>query len=821
MNDHTDSIQETETQINDALATKHEEYDADSIKVLKGLDAVCKRPGMYIGDTDDGSGLHHMVYEVVDNAIDESLAGHCDLVKVVINKNNSVTVSDNGRGIPVDIHEGEGISAAEVIMTQLHAGGKFDQNSYKVSGGLHGVGVSVVNALSDWLDLRIWRGNKEYFIRFRGGNAEKPLAEVGEAPGMKGTEITFMPSSEIFKITEFNFQTIEHRLRELAFLNSGVRILLTDDREDEKREVEFYYTGGVKAYVEYIDRNKNALHQIISVEAGDEEKGITLECALQWNDSYHDNILCFTNNIRQRDGGTHLAAFKAALTRTINGYIEKTGAAKKSKITPSGDDAREGLACVLSVKVPDPKFSSQTKDKLVSSEVRPVVESGVYSKLLEWFEEHPNEAKIIVNKVFEAASAREAAKRARELTRRKSALEISNLPGKLADCQERDPAKSEIFIVEGDSAGGTAKQGRDRKTQAILPLRGKILNVERARFDKMLGSEQVGTLITALGTGIGGSEFNIAKLRYHKIVIMTDADVDGSHIRTLLLTFFYRHMKEVIENGYLYIAQPPLYKVKRGSAEMYLKNEAAMQEYLINAVALEGSLNLHDGRVVQGLEISSFIKRVSEFNGLVNNISQKFNGSIAEVLAVNKLLNHTIFDSSKKDYILSTINILNPGIAEPDKTDWEVNISDEQTEFYRFVRGVRNSKILRKLQLDTPEFINLAKMGEILSADFAGVAKLVFKNDEYDMILPSQLMNLVIKLGGKGLSVQRFKGLGEMNSEQLWETTLDPSTRTLLQIKVGNIDEAEEIISTLMGGVVQPRREFIESNALTVSNLDV
>lgn len=803
------------------VITAQQEYGAESIKVLKGLEAVRKRPGMYIGDTDDGSGLHHMVYEVVDNAIDESLAGYCDLVTVTINKNGSVTVRDNGRGIPVDIHEEEGVSAAEVIMTQLHAGGKFDQNSYKVSGGLHGVGVSVVNALSDWLELRIWRDNKEHFMRFRNGEAEAPLAVVKDAPGQRGTEVTFMPSAEIFKILEFNFQILESRLRELAFLNSGVNILLIDDRYDEKKEVRFHYDGGVKAYVEYIDRSKQALHPTISIITNEDERGISLECAMQWNDSYHENILCFTNNIRQRDGGTHLIAYKAALTRAFNAYVEQSGLNKKSKITFTGDDAREGLACVLSVKVPDPKFSSQTKDKLVSSEVRPVVEAAIYSKLVEWLEEHPSEAKIIVGKILEAASAREAARKARELTRRKSALEVSNLPGKLADCQERDPAKSELFIVEGDSAGGTAKQGRDRKTQAILPLRGKILNVERARFDKMLGSEQVGTLITALGTGIGGEDFNVAKLRYHKIVIMTDADVDGSHIRTLLLTFFYRHMREVIEHGYLYIAQPPLYKVKRGSNEVYLKNEQAMQEYLVSGAIVESKVVLADGTEISSDSMTNIMQQIAKFVETLTQVGKKFDKNIAECLAINNLLNENIFVEHKKEEIISALSPINMGELEPDKTDWQVNVSQDIIEFFRFVRGVRESKFLRRDHVQAYDFINLAKIGQTLAVNFMGALKLLNRNDEFNINRPSKLLETITSLGKKGLTIQRFKGLGEMNSEQLWETTLDHERRTLLQVKVSDVDGAEEVISTLMGSVVEPRRDFIKANALNVVNLDV
>ena len=805
---------------NIAEEVKIEEYAADSIKVLKGLEAVRKRPGMYIGDTDDGSGLHHMVYEVVDNAIDEALAGHCDLVRIIINKNGSVTVSDNGRGIPVDIHESEGISAAEVIMTQLHAGGKFDQNSYKVSGGLHGVGVSVVNALSDWLELRIWRDKKEYFIRFKNGETEFPLRVENENIDRKGTEVTFMPSAAIFKIMEFDFGILEHRLRELAFLNSGVRILLTDNRYEEEKEIEFCYDGGVQAYVEYINRSKASLHPCISLHAGDKDKGITLEFAMQWNDSYHENILCFTNNIRQRDGGTHLSAFKAALTRVINSYADKSGIGKKIKVSLSGDDAREGLACILSVKVPDPKFSSQTKDKLVSSEVRPVVESAVYTKLLEWFEEHPNEAKSILGKIVEAASAREAARKARELTRRKSALEVSNLPGKLADCQEKDPALSELFIVEGDSAGGTAKQGRDRKTQAILPLRGKILNVERARFDKMLGSEQVGTLITALGAGIG-QDFDVEKIRYHKIVIMTDADVDGSHIRTLLLTFFYRHMQPLIEKGYLYIAQPPLYKIKRGNTEIYLKNEQALQEYLINGSLNDSSIQLASGEKLSDTALKDMIDKIIIFVDTLTSVAKKFDPEIAECLAINNLLQSGAFSPTKKDALKTALSTLNLGAAEPDKTDWEVNAGEKSIEFFRFVRGVRNSKVIYLEQVESPEFVSLNNLGQSLERFFIGKCILSIKNQKHEVNCPSKILQLIIENAKKGIVIQRFKGLGEMNAEQLWETTLDHERRTLLQVKVDDIDDTEEIISTLMGSVVEPRREFINTNALNVTNLDV
>ncbi|MDN3030739.1 MAG: DNA topoisomerase (ATP-hydrolyzing) subunit B [Candidatus Tisiphia sp.] len=797
------------------------EYGADSIKVLKGLEAVKKRPGMYIGDTDDGSGLHHMIYEVVDNAIDEALAGHCDLIKVILNANGSVTVRDNGRGIPVDIHEEEGISAAEVIMTQLHAGGKFDQNSYKISGGLHGVGVSVVNALSEWLELRIWRDNKEYFIKFRDGATETSLTLKGDSVEKSGTEITFFPSITTFSMIEFNFATVEHRLRELAFLNSGVRILLKDHRFAEQQEVEFCFTGGVEAYVKYIDKAKTSLHKCISLNTNNQATGITFELAMNWNDSYHENILCFTNNIRQRDGGTHLIAFKAALTRVITTYTENIGLNKKSKVNFTGDDTREGLSCILSVKVPDPKFSSQTKDKLVSSEVRPIVENAVYTKVLEWFEEHPSDAKIIINKIIEAATAREAAKRARELTRRKSALEISNLPGKLADCQEKDPALSELFIVEGDSAGGTAKQGRDRKFQAILPLRGKILNVERARFDKMLNSEQVGTLITALGTAIGNEDFSLDKLRYHKIIIMTDADVDGSHIRTLLLTFFYRHMRQLIDKGYLYIAQPPLYKVKKGNNDFYLKNEQALQDYLVRNTISDATIMLYNGREISGSDLEEIIKKAIRFVTLLDQVGKKFNRQIAECLAIKDLLGNQIFSADKTNEINQALNILNLGDISPDKTDWQFVVSTNKIEFFRFVRGQKESKILSKEQLESFEFIQLAKSFTPLADLFIEPTKLLIKNQEYIITLPSMLMNYILESGKKGIAIQRFKGLGEMNSDQLGETTLDPQRRTLLQVKVHEQDSAEVIFSTLMGDIVEPRRQFIQANALNVINLDV
>ncbi len=788
----------------------HSEYTADSIKVLKGLEAVRKRPGMYIGDTGDGSGLHHMVYETVDNAIDEALAGHCNKVSIILNRNGSVTVKDNGRGIPVDIHEGEGISAAEVIMTQLHAGGKFDQNSYKVSGGLHGVGVSVVNALSDWLELTIYRDSKKYFIRFEVGASIEPLRIIGDAqPGQKGTEVTFLASAEIFENIEFSFSILENRLRELAFLNSNVTIELIDERTDERKELILKYDGGVEAYVKYIDRNKVALHPTIAFNHHDEKSGISVEVALQWNDSYHENLLCFTNNIRQRDGGTHLIGFKAALTRLINKYFTDNLVTKKNKIDITGDDAREGLACILSVKVPDPKFSSQTKDKLVSSEVRPVVESTIYEKLMEWFEEHPKESKDIINKIVESAQAREAARKAKDLTRRKSALDISNLPGKLADCQEKDPALSELFIVEGDSAGGTAKQGRERRNQAILPLRGKILNIERARFDKMLGSEQIGTLITALGAGIGKNDFDINKLRYHKIVIMTDADVDGSHIRTLLLTFFYRHMPEIIEKGYLYLAQPPLYKIKKGNSEKYLKNSQELETYLINLIINDIQIENFEGDMYHLISNSLDLLRHLE------KLSKKYHSRIIESLAVFNLLRLESFDLIK-DKLPEILD----RISQNDE-EWSAEFSEDSIKFQKIISGHKSNYVLKKDDLDSLEIKKLLSKSTLLSKLYNKVLKITIKNSELVAKLPSDLNEFVLSHSKKGISLQRFKGLGEMNADQLWETTLDPLTRTFLQVKVHDVDQAEEVFSTLMGSVVEPRRDFIQANARNVVNLDI
>ena len=816
MSNKKENIQE------EIVEVQAQEYGADSIKVLRGLDAVRKRPGMYIGDTDDGSGLHHMVYEVVDNAIDEALAGHCNEVSVALNADGSVTVNDNGRGIPVDIHKEEGVSAAEVIMTQLHAGGKFDQNSYKVSGGLHGVGVSVVNALSDWLELNIWRDGKEYQMRFIHGDAEAPLKMIGESKGKKGTQVTFHPSNQTFSnVLEFNYSTLEQRLRELSFLNSGVKIILRDLREEEPKEMILLYEGGVEAYVKFLDKSKNALHPTITLESADKTSGISMELAMQWNDSYHENVLCFTNNIRQRDGGTHLAGMKAALTRTINNYASESKLFKKEKIVLSGDDVREGLTAVLSVKVPDPKFSSQTKDKLVSSEVRTHVETWANDKLAQWFEERPSDARAIVGKAIEAAQAREAARKARELTRRKSALEISSLPGKLADCQEKDPALSEIFIVEGNSAGGSAKMGRNRKFQAILPIRGKILNVERARFDKMLSSTEIGTMITALGTGIGSEDFDPSKIRYHKIIIMADADVDGSHIRTLLLTFFFRHMPKLIEYGYLYIAQPPLYKIKKGSSEVYVKNEQALQNYIIQNATNNAILKSKAGDRA-GADLQDFVVKLTKFSHLISSLSRVIPVDISENLALARAFDKSwIEDSAKTKALIKKIEKVFGENAD-EQTTWSCVITDENDiELIRETRGVKTNFIVKKAHLELPEVAVLEQIAEQIGDDFVSALKFIRSEEEKSSNRPMELLNIILEAGKKGVSIQRFKGLGEMNAEQLWETTLDPSNRTLLQVKIDQFDEADQTFSILMGNVVEPRRDFIQENALKVINLDV
>ena len=799
-----------------------ETYGAESIKVLRGLDAVRKRPGMYIGDTEDGSGLHHMVYEVLDNAIDELLAGYCDRIIVTLNADGSATISDNGRGIPTQIHDEEGVSAAQVIMTQLHAGGKFDQNSYKVSGGLHGVGVSVVNALSETLELRIWRAGKEHFMRFRHGVPEEDLKIVGDAGDLTGTEVRFNPSHETFKNTDFDYETLEHRLRELAFLNSGVRILLSDKRHVEVKETEFHYEGGVTAFVKYMDRNKQGLTpDPISVVG--EKEGITLECALQWNNSYHENVLCFTNNIPQRDGGTHLAGFRGALTRTVNQFATDSGLAKKEKVTLTGDDAREGLTCVLSVKVPDPKFSSQTKDKLVSSEVRPVVESLLNEKLGQWFEEHPNEGRVIVSKVVEAAAAREAARKARELTRRKGALDISSLPGKLADCQERDASKAELFLVEGDSAGGSAKQARHRQNQAVLPLRGKILNVERARFDRMLSSNEIGTMITALGTGIGREDFDIAKLRYHKVIIMTDADVDGAHIRTLLLTFFYRQMPELIEQGYLYIAQPPLYKLTRGKSEVYLKDDSQLENSLIDSGLKDMVLKLHDGTDIAGEDLRNVIERAREARSLLNSIPTRYTRSLVEQMAIAGALNPSVLDNPEHagEVAADVARRLDMLAPESDRGWQGIPTEDDGMQFERVVRGVKEIQTVDRPLIESAEARRLDAQSAQLRSIYGEPAELLRGDQKVSVMSPTRFLDMVLSFGKKGISIQRYKGLGEMNPQQLWETTLDPDARALLQVKVSHVDTADEMFSRLMGDVVEPRRDFIQANALKVANLDI
>ncbi|SMF65873.1 DNA topoisomerase (ATP-hydrolyzing) subunit B [Allosphingosinicella indica] len=811
-------------------------YGADSIKVLKGLDAVRKRPGMYIGDTDDGSGLHHMVFEVSDNAIDEALAGHCDRILITLNADGSVSVEDNGRGIPTGIHAEEGVSAAEVIMTQLHAGGKFentsDDNAYKVSGGLHGVGVSVVNALSEFLDLNIWRDGEEHWMRFRHGDAEAPLKVLGPAPeGKKGTRVTFLPSPATFKITEFDFDKLEHRYRELAFLNSGVRLFLTDARHEEERQVELFYEGGIAAFVRYLDRAKTPLiPEPISVSGQRDDIGI--DVALEWNDSYYEQVLAFTNNIPQRDGGTHMAAFRAALTRTLNNYADKSGMMKREKVSLTGDDMREGLTAIVSVKLPDPKFSSQTKDKLVSSEVRQPLESLMADKLAEWLEENPGHARTIIQKIIDAAAAREAARKAREASR-KSVMGIASLPGKLADCQERDPAKSELFLVEGDSAGGSAKQGRNRHNQAILPLKGKILNVERARFDRMLSSKEVGTLIQAIGTGIGRDDFNIDKLRYHKIVIMTDADVDGAHIRTLLLTFFYRQMPEIIERGHLFIAQPPLYKVAKGRSEVYLKDDAALDEYLVGAGLGAMVLETAEGPR-SGEDLRALAEHARRMRTLMRYVPRRYDPAIIEALALSGALDPEMRTADRGAAITRAAAWLDAGDEEG---SWAGEASEEGSyTLKRLWRGVTDWHIIdhkflvsaeaRKLHgLATEQAESYTKPSRLIRA---GQAEAAEEGDEdaipakgTPVTRPSELLDAILAAGRKGLSVQRYKGLGEMNAEQLWETTLDPGNRSLLQVGVDQADVADEIFTRLMGDVVEPRRDFIQENALNVANLDV
>ncbi|ANT60286.1 DNA gyrase subunit B [Salipiger sp. CCB-MM3] len=800
-------------------ASAPQEYGADSIKVLKGLEAVRKRPGMYIGDTDDGSGLHHMVYEVVDNGIDEALAGHADFVRVKIHADNSVSVRDNGRGIPVDLHQEEGVSAAEVIMTQLHAGGKFDQNSYKVSGGLHGVGVSVVNALSVWLELRIWRNGKEHYAKFSHGETVEHLRVVGDAEGEQGTEVRFLASTDTFSNLEYSFETLEKRLRELAFLNSGVRIILEDERPAEPLKTELHYEGGVKEFVKYLDRSKQPVMPEPIYMTG-EKDGIGVEIAMWWNDSYHENVLPFTNNIPQRDGGTHVAGFRGALTRTINNYAQSSGIAKKEKVSFTGDDAREGLTCVLSVKVPDPKFSSQTKDKLVSSEVRPAVEGMMNERLAEWFEENPNEAKQIVGKIVEAALAREAARKARELTRRKTAMDVNYLAGKLKDCSEKDPSKTELFIVEGDSAGGSAQTGRDRGTQAILPLKGKILNVERARFDRMLGSQEIGNLVMALGTGIGRDEFNIEKLRYHKIILMTDADVDGAHIRTLLLTFFYRQMPELIEGGYLYIAQPPLYKVTRGKSEVYVKDQNALDEYLINQGVDGAHLTTGNGEVIAGQDLVRVIEEARQLKRVLDAFPTHYPRHILEQAAIAGAFVPGAVESDLQgvaDKVAQRLDL----IALEYEKGWQGRITqDRGIRLARILRGVEEVRTLDGPMLRSGESRRTGSFTDALQAVYQTPATLERKDRRQAIFGPLGLLEAVLEEGEKGLSLQRYKGLGEMNPGQLWETTLDPDARTLLQVKVDDMAEADDLFTKLMGDVVEPRRDFIQQNALSVENLD-
>ncbi|SDM57770.1 DNA gyrase subunit B [Methylobacterium phyllostachyos] len=812
----------------DTPQSEHADYGAESIRVLKGLDAVRKRPGMYIGDTDDGSGLHHMVYEVVDNAIDEALAGHADLVTVTLNADGSCTVSDNGRGIPVDIHKEEGVSAAEVIMTQLHAGGKFDQNSYKVSGGLHGVGVSVVNALSSWLKLRIWRNDTEHAMEFRHGDAVAPLAVVGPGNGRRGTEVTFLPSTDTFTMIEFDYGTLEKRLRELAFLNSGVRIVLTDARHAEKKREELYYEGGIEAFVRYLDRSRKPIDGMTSpVVVSAERDGIRVEVALWWNDSFNETVLPFTNNIPQRDGGTHMAGFRAALTRQITGYADSSGVSKREKVSLTGEDCREGLTAVISVQVPDPKFSSQTKDKLVSSEVRPAVENVLNEGLSTWLEENPSQARSVMGKVVLAASAREAARKARETVTRKGALDIASLPGKLADCQERDPTKCEILLVEGDSAGGSAKQGRDRTFQAVLPLRGKILNVERVRADRMLSSAEIGTLITALGAGIGRSStdregFNPEKLRYHRIIIMTDADVDGSHIRTLLLTFFFRQMPELIERGHLYIAQPPLYKAERGRRAIYLKDERALEDYLIDQGTDGAILRLSTGAEFAGPQLKSLVEEARTFRSILQGLHTRYDRSVVEQAVLAGAFDADAADRPGEAEVLADMTARRlDAIADEIEQGWQGESFEGGYRLSRTLRGVRQVATLDAGLITSQEARRLSERADAFREIYGEPATLMRKSDETVLHGPVALFEAVMAFGRKGLQLQRYKGLGEMTAQQLWETTLDRDIRSLLQVKVKDVTDADDLFVKLMGDVVEPRREFIQENALSVANLDV